>query len=47
MAAVNEQVTRVLSKDELERLIESLRRVIVEIDGPDEPIRPLWPIRGT
>lgn len=47
MVAVNEQVTRVLSRAELDGLIERLRRVIVEIDGPDEPIQPLWPLRGT
>lgn len=47
MATVNEQVTKVLSKSELDGLIKDLRRVIVEIDGPDEPLRPLWPLRGT
>jgi DNA-binding MarR family transcriptional regulator len=46
MAAVNEQITRVLSRGELDDLIASLRRVIVEIDGPDAPIRSLWPSQG-
>jgi hypothetical protein len=30
----------------LDDLINGLRRVIAEIDGPDEPIQPLWPLRG-
>jgi DNA-binding MarR family transcriptional regulator len=47
MATVNDQVTSVLPKAKLVGLIESLRRVIVEIDGPEEPVQPLWPIRGT
>jgi DNA-binding MarR family transcriptional regulator len=46
MAAVNEQVTKVLSTAELADVMDNLRRVITEIDGPDEPIRPLWPVRG-
>jgi DNA-binding MarR family transcriptional regulator len=43
MAAANEQVTKILSTAELDDVISNLQRVIVEIDGPDTPIRPLWP----
>jgi DNA-binding MarR family transcriptional regulator len=46
MATVNEQLTRVFSGAELDGVIAGLRRVIVEIDGPDVPIRPLWPSQG-
>lgn len=45
MAAVNEQVTGVLSRPELEAVIDSLRRVTVEIDGPEGIVAPLWPVR--
>jgi DNA-binding MarR family transcriptional regulator len=47
MAAVNEQLTRVFSGAELDGVIAGLRRVIFEIDGPDQPIQALWPMRGT
>jgi DNA-binding MarR family transcriptional regulator len=43
MASVNEQVTKILSTSELDGLIAGLRRVTVEIDGPDQTIQPLWP----
>lgn len=46
MAAVNEQVTKVLSRQALDRLIAGLRQVITEIDGPDTTIQPLWPTRS-
>ena len=45
MAAVNEQVTKVLSRQALDGLVAGLRQVITEIDGPDETIQPLWPLR--
>ena len=44
MDVVNEQVTRVLSTEDLDGVLAGLRRVIVEIDGPDEPLQPLWPV---
>jgi DNA-binding MarR family transcriptional regulator len=46
MAAVNEQVTKVLSQQALDGLIAGLRQVTTEIDGPDETIQPLWPTRS-
>ncbi|HEX6352538.1 MarR family winged helix-turn-helix transcriptional regulator [Actinophytocola sp.] len=47
MASVNEQVTSVLGRSELDGLIAGLRKVTAEIDGPAGTVQPLWPLRET
>ncbi len=44
MAATNTAVAEPLSKAERETLIGLLRRVTTEIDGPDLPVGPAWPV---
>jgi DNA-binding MarR family transcriptional regulator len=45
MATINGAVTSSLSGDDVETLIGLLRRVTSDIDGPDVPVTPAWPVR--
>jgi DNA-binding MarR family transcriptional regulator len=43
VTSATEGVTSSLSERELQRLVELLRHVSTAVDGPDQPVRALWP----
>lgn len=45
MAEVTERVTSVLSAGGAETVVSELRRILLELDGSERPMEPLWPIR--